>query len=255
MSDESQLQTRPEDGNSSLVLSSARSSLIARGRRDAALLTKPLLPKTPDMQSLTRRFTQEGDWDLAIRYLAGDVSTFSLQDYANALASWRRAAEAGDTEAQFILGTAYEEGDGVPKNEAEAVRWFRVAAAKGCHYSECHLGVAYAEGDGVPQDYREAVKWFTLAAAAGDDRAQFHPATAYADGRGVTQDYIQAHMWFNLAADINCKIDVSNLDALARKMTPQQIAEAQRLAREWKQTKQKQFARSGGDSYCNCLSQ
>jgi len=56
----------------------------------------------------------------------------------------------------------------------------------------------------------------------------------YVDGYGVPQDYIQAHMWFNLAGANGVAFAVQQRDMVARKMTPGQIAEAQRLAREWK---------------------
>jgi uncharacterized protein len=63
----------------------------------------------------------------------------------------------------------------------------------------------------------------------------------YDEGRGVPQDYVQAHKWYNLAASrfpTSAKEfrdrAVGNRDAIAAKMTPAQIAEAQKLAREWK---------------------
>ena len=61
----------------------------------------------------------------------------------------------------------------------------------------------------------------------------------YEDGRGVPQDYVRAHMWFNLAASGASGHDwmIKYRDLVAAKMTPDQIAEAQRMAREWKPTK------------------
>jgi len=56
----------------------------------------------------------------------------------------------------------------------------------------------------------------------------------YEDGQGVTQDYVQAHMWYILAAAKDWESAGNIRDRLAEKMTPVQIAEAQRLAREWK---------------------
>jgi len=55
----------------------------------------------------------------------------------------------------------------------------------------------------------------------------------YSNGWGVPQDYVQAHMWWNLAAAKGNEIGRKNRDIVAKKMTPGQIAEAQRLAREW----------------------
>jgi TPR repeat protein len=61
----------------------------------------------------------------------------------------------------------------------------------------------------------------------------------YEWGYGVPQDYAQAHMWFNLAGASGDADAIKKRDTIARKMTPDQIAEAQRLAREWKPTSAK----------------
>ena len=58
----------------------------------------------------------------------------------------------------------------------------------------------------------------------------------YALGLGVPQDYVHAHMWISLAAAQGDADAVNNRDIVAAKMTPDQIAEAQKLAREWKPT-------------------
>ena len=97
----------------------------------------------------------------------------------------------------------------------------------------------YYEGRGVPQDYAEALKWFRLAAAQGDALAQHNLGLMYAKGYGVPQDHIEAHKWFNLAAASstskpNRDRAVQACDKLAARMTPAQLAEAQKLAREWK---------------------
>ena len=68
-------------------------------------------------------------------------------------------------------------------------------------------------------------------------RALYELGTFFADGKIVPQDYVQAHMWFNLAASRGHKFAVKDRDEVAAKMTPAQIAEAQRMAREWKPTK------------------
>ncbi len=99
----------------------------------------------------------------------------------------------------------------------------------------------YATGQCVPQDYAEAVKWLRLAVEQGNAVAQYSLGVMYDNGQGVPQDYVQAHMWFNLAASRfsasetkGRDLAVKNRDIVASRMTPAQIAEAQRLAREWK---------------------
>ena len=90
----------------------------------------------------------------------------------------------------------------------------------------------YYEGDGVPKDDKTAVKWWTLSAEQGHAPAQVNLAVKHAFGAGVPKDIVYAYMWANLAAS-NGKENGGGLrDDLAKKMTPQQIAEAQKLSRE-----------------------
>jgi len=112
------------------------------------------------------------------------------------------------------------------------------AAEQGQASAQYNLGVMYDNGQGVPQDYKEAVRWFRVAAEQGHASAQNNLGFMYSEGQGVPQDFIQAHLWYNLAASSRTGDDretaVKNRDLLAEKMTAEQIAEAQRLAREWK---------------------
>ncbi len=86
----------------------------------------------------------------------------------------------------------------------------------------------------MPQDDAEAVRWYRLAAEQGDAGAQNNLGVMYLEGRGVPQDYVQAHMWIKLAAAQGKESFRKSRDLLAELMTPAQIDEAQRLAREWK---------------------
>ena len=121
---------------------------------------------------------------------------------------------------------------------AEAVRWYRLAADQGDARSQFSLGVMYAKGLGVPENDYEALRWFRRAAEQGDARSQFNLGFIYAKGKWVPQDYIQAHKWFNLAAsrlsssDLRDRV-VNVRTRVERKMTGTQLAEAQRLARQW----------------------
>jgi TPR repeat protein len=86
----------------------------------------------------------------------------------------------------------------------------------------------------------QAANWYLKAAGKGNVWAQSRLGEMYAEGLGVPQDYVQAHLWFNLAAsqsEITPNREAKARDDLAAKMTPAQIAEAQRMAREWKPTK------------------
>ena len=163
------------------------------------------------------------------------------QDYATAMRLFRPLGDQGNTSAQFWLGVIYENGEGVTQDYADAVKWYRKAADQGDASAQVNLGVMYSNGRGVTQDYAEAVKWYRKAADQGDARAQYNLGLMYDNGQGVTQDYVQAHKWYNLAAAKFPASEtedrdkaVKNRDIVAAKMTPAQIAEAQKLAREWK---------------------
>ena len=112
-------------------------------------------------------------------------------------------------------------------------------AAEGDAYTQFMLGLVYDQGQGGPQDYVQAVAWYRKAADQGNADAQYNLGNRYYNGQGVPQDYIQAHMWFNLSASrytdpTDRAGAVKNRDMVSAKMTPAQIAEAQRLASAWK---------------------
>jgi len=97
--------------------------------------------------------------------------------------------------------------------------------------------VMYATGFGVPQDYTEAIRWYRLAAGQGFADAQYNLGLMYATGQGLPQDYVQAHMWFNLAASRLTgearEAAVGHRELAAGQLPPDDLSEAQRLAREW----------------------
>jgi hypothetical protein len=127
----------------------------------------------------------------------------------------------------------------VTQDFADTAKWCRLAAEQGDIVSQNNLGIMYDNGRGVPQDYAQAVKWYRLAAEKGEAYAQHNLGNMYRDGKSVPQDYVQAHKWYNLAASRLSEKQsrdsaFESRDLLAAKMTPAQIAEAQKLAREWK---------------------
>ena len=83
----------------------------------------------------------------------------------------RQAAEQGCAKAQCYLGGCYDQGDGVPLDHTEAVKWYRKAAEQGHMDGQCYLGISYATGDGVSQDVVEAYQWVKLAEEQGCERA------------------------------------------------------------------------------------
>jgi Sel1 repeat len=114
----------------------------------------------------------------------------------------RQAAEQGDANAQFRLGTLYYKGQGVAQDYAEAARWYRKAAGQGQPEAQCYLGSLYALGQGVAQDYAEAVRWFRKAADAGNVDAQKALGVMYERGLGVPRDHAGALLWYRKAAGL-----------------------------------------------------
>ena len=131
------------------------------------------------------------------------LAAYDRGDYATVLREWRPLGEQGNAVAQFFLGFMYGDGQGVPHDYAEAVKWYRRAAEQDHADAQNNLGFMYDRGRGVSQDYVEAVKWFRLAAEQGHAEA------------------------------------LRNRDIIAESLTPAQIAEAEKLAREWYPKKQK----------------
>jgi len=162
------------------------------------------------------------------------LAAYGRGDYATSLRFMRALGDQGDARAQGTLGVMYKFGRGVPQNHAEAAKWYRLAADQGIPSAQWNLGVMYDKGEGVPQNYAEAVKWYRLAADQGLDVAQNNLGVMFERGQGVSQDHVLAHKWFNLAGAGGDEDGRKNRDRVATKMTPAQIAEAQRLAHEWK---------------------
>jgi len=131
------------------------------------------------------------------------IAAYERGDYLTALHLWKPLAEQGNASAQFNLGLMHADGRGVPQNDAEAVKWYQKAADQGDAMAKINLGVLYANDQGEPQDYVQAHLWFSIAAARYPEKDHREEA-------------------------------VSARDRVAAKITPEQIAEAQALATNWK---------------------
>ncbi len=162
------------------------------------------------------------------------LEAYQRDDYETALKEWRPLANHGDARAQTKLGYMYLEGLGVPQDYQEALRWYRLSSEQGDARGQTSLGAMYQFGLGVPQEYQEAVRWYRRAAEQGDASGQFNLSSMYGEGQGVPRNFVQAYMWMTLATARGNEISVTGLKILEKEMTPAQLAEAQRLAREWK---------------------
>ena len=144
----------------------------------------------------------------------------------------KKLAESGDVEAQFNLGLIYDQGQGVPQNYSEAVKWYRKAADQGHADAQYFLGTMYVQGQGVPLNYAEATKWLKKAAEQGLTDAQFILGGMYYHGQGVLKNFQTAYVWWSIAFENGDKTSKKNLQTLSSEMTPQQIAQAQKEADE-----------------------
>ena len=156
---------------------------------------------------------------------------------AQALADLRASAEQGDATAQSNLGGMYDQGRGVPPDAAAAVAWYRRAAEQGDARAQYNLGGMYREGRGVPPDAAGAVAWYRRAAEQGHVRAQYNLGGMYAEGLGVPPDAVEALMWLTIAAARSTGAErehmVTARAAVASRMTPTDVREAERRAQAW----------------------
>src|SRR4029450_5307336 len=154
------------------------------------------------------------------------------------LAEIRAGADKGDAKARYELGRAFFSGTlGVAKDEAEAVKWFRKAAEQNVADAQFNLGVCYANGQGVTKDDAEAVKWFRKAAEQNLADAQYKRGVCYDSGEGVTKDEVEAYKWWLLAAGQGNDDAKHNMTIVENKMSREQIAGGQRVARDFKPRK------------------
>lgn len=202
-------------------------------------------------------------------YEHGDGVTKDLEE---AVKWYRKAAELGDAQAQDVLGDCYAKGKGVSQDEVEAVKWYRKGAEQGFAPAQRSLGISYERGEGVPINGVEALKWFYLARRLDSVAVlitelekvltpeqiamaqklweewrpkstqqqyaleQYNLAVRYAEGKGMPKDAVEACKWFHLSSAQGNE-EAAKYRALVEKtMTPEQIAEAQKLAKEWKPT-------------------
>jgi TPR repeat protein len=179
--------------------------------------------------SLGRMYEKGWHWTGSFLDLLDKTYTYQKEDYNEALKWHRMAADQGNADAQYNLGTMYSEGNGVAKNALEAGRWYRKAAEQGHEKAKTEtrvindvnkfetalaaaeqgdakaqydLGYMYDRGNSVvSRNHDEAREWYLKAARQGEVQAQFQLGFNYNYGRGVSQNIIEALKWYRLAAD------------------------------------------------------
>ena len=144
----------------------------------------------------------EGDVHASGESNAGNASdAVAKRERGQALRRYVTEAKAGDAEAQFALGVAYETGQGVDQDYGEALGWYRQAAEQGHAEAQTNAGSLHGRGLGVSQDYSKAAEYYRLAAAQGHGPALAELGTLYFLGLGVPRDYVESRRWLRPAAE------------------------------------------------------
>jgi len=132
------------------------------------------------------------------------VEAYTTGDYAKALAEFQKLADQGNVEGQYLVGFLYHNGFGVKRDQNEALKWFQKAAQQGDARAQYYVGIMYAAGQGAPKDLQTADMWLTLSAN--------NPKSSYRDSLYTREE----------------------ISKIEKKMTPEQIAQAKELVKNWK---------------------
>ena len=180
--------------------------------------------------------------ELGLKY---EMGTGVRQDGSQAARWYRLAAESGVADAQTRLASIFYSGRIIPRDYGEAVRWYRAAAEQDNTHALGMLGNMYRDGKGGRQNYAEAVEWYRLGAELSDGSAQYQLGLMYESGKGVEKNLVQAHKWYNLVASWTPSREqwwlfapteraAAHRDGVEKLLTSAELAEAQRLARQWR---------------------
>ncbi len=145
------------------------------------------------------------------------------QSFTEAHKWWLKAAKQGEAEAQYTIGETYVRGDGVSKDLGKAQEWFLKAAEQGQKDAQYNLGALHS----YSKDYTSAREWLLKAANQGQKEAQYDLGLLYVLGHGVPKNHVEAYKWFSIATAHK------EAELATTKMTPEQVAEAKKLTKEW----------------------
>ncbi|RYY01306.1 MAG: sel1 repeat family protein [Gammaproteobacteria bacterium] len=126
-------------------------------------------------------------------------SAFKKGDYQGAVQEYIRMGNAGDTNAQLILGALYSKGGAVPRDEKTAIFWLEKSSLQGNMFAQYLLGQVY-ENSQLPNNYQQASIWYKKAAQQGQADAQVRLGHFYSQGLGIAQNYNEAILWLGRAA-------------------------------------------------------
>jgi len=182
-----------------------------------------------------------------------NIYAMAIRNVSEALKILIDDAKNSDVEAQYSLGMMYANGQGVPQDDREAIKWYRLAAEQefdhekatvsklmkknvlqilklltydaenGIAEAQIRLGMMYQMGAVVPQSDQEAIKWYRLAAGQGNSKAQFIMGLMYANGWGVPQEDQEALKWYRHATEQRVASKKIKIYNLAQKNVPEAL--------------------------------
>ncbi len=168
-----------------------------------------------------------------------------IKDEQHAILWYSKAAEKGHIGAQFNLAYMYGAGRGVIKDEVQAASWFRKAAEQNNLEAQYSLGLFYSNGQGLIKDDKQALIWYRKAAEQGYSEAQNNLATIYYKDIGTSKNDMHAYFWWLLAGAKGAEKANQNIVVVEKLLNPQQRAQAQAEARNWRPKTAEQVAKIG----------
>lgn len=163
------------------------------------------------------------------------ANAYNAKNYSRALKEITPLAKSGHADAQHLLGLMYYMGRGVARDYKTALVWHRKAAEQGKADAQYVVGAMYYTGNAVASDHKQAVYWFRRAAEKGHAEAQHALGLMYRfHAAGLPQDKVLAYMLWNLAAASGNANATEQRAEIAKRMTREQIEEAQAMSRAWK---------------------
>lgn len=171
----------------------------------------------------------------ALAGFAEGATAYNNKNYPVALKEITPLANAGNADAEHLLGLMYYLGRGVPQDYKKAMFWHMKAALQGKADAQYVVGAMYYTGNAVIQDQKQATVWFRRAAEQGHAEAQQVLGLMYRYHMGgMPQDNVIAYMLWNLAAANGSANAVEQRSAVLKKMTQEQVEEGQALSAAWK---------------------
>ncbi len=155
------------------------------------------------------------------------TALYDQKDFRGALAVYSQAAGLGHPRAMAVLGNMYRDGQGVPQDPYQAVKWYTQAAALGNRGAQYSLGSMYEEGEGLPRSFTRAAQLYKASARQGMLEAQLALGLSYEFGNGVPRNRRSAIYWLNQAAEQGDAGAQLYVDWLRRSYTPRCRDEAE----------------------------